>query len=60
MKENVAGRWWVQIHVGQSSCWKTVNSAVKGTCFESEKDKAAKGEGCVLPFICCAQDPVGL
>ena len=29
-----------------------------GTCFESGKDKAAKGEGWVPPFINCAQDTV--
>ena len=27
-----------------------------GTFFESEKDKAAKGERWALPFICCAKD----
>ena len=31
-----------------------------GTFFELGKDKAAKGEGWALPFICCAQNTVGL
>ena len=31
-----------------------------GTFFESEKAKAAKGEGWASPFINCAQDTVGL
>ena len=31
-----------------------------GTFFELGKDKAAKGEGWVLPFISYAQDTVGL
>ena len=38
----------------------SVSPAVNGSCFESEKDKAAKGEGWVLPFICCPIDTVGL
>ena len=31
-----------------------------GTCFESGKDKAAKGQEWVPPFINCAQDTVEL
>ena len=31
-----------------------------GTCFECGKLTAAKGEGWILPFICRAQDTVGL
>ena len=31
-----------------------------GIFFELGKDKAAKGEGWVPPFISCAQDTVGL
>ena len=30
-----------------------------GIFFESEKDKAARGEGWAPPFISCAQDKVG-
>ena len=30
------------------------------TFFESGKNKAAKGEGWAPPFICCAQDTLGL
>ena len=31
-----------------------------GTCFKSRKDKAVKRKPWVLPFICCAQNTVGL
>ena len=42
--------------------WKTlsVNPAVNGYRFELGKDKAAKGEGWALSFVCYAQDKVGL
>ena len=36
-----------------------VSPAVMGTCFESGKVKAAKGEGWVLSFICSAQVTMG-
>ena len=48
---------------GSTGDWKSlfVNPAVKmGTFFKSGKDKAGKGDGWVLPFICCAQVTVGL
>ena len=43
--------------------WKTlsVNPAVNGYLFlELGKVEAATGEEWALPFICCAQDTVGL
>ena len=38
----------------------STNSAVNGAFFELGKDKSAKGEEWAPPFICCAQDAVGL
>ena len=41
--------------------WKTQSIQKQmGIFFDPGKDKAAKGEGWDPPFICCAQDRVGL
>ena len=62
MVQKVAVRLWVRGWALPCEDWKTlsVNPAVNGTCFESGKDKAAKGERWALPFCSCAQDTVRL
>ena len=43
-----------------SPCDDLKTLSVNGTFFELRKDKAAKGDRWTTPFICCAQDTVGL
>ena len=57
--------WLEQLDYGTESRRKVVSSRLGvtlrlSTFFELGKVKAAKGEGWAPPFICCAQDTVGL
>ena len=60
MVQKVIGRSWVERWAKTFDNLKSVNPAVSGYFFESEKDKAAKGEESAPSFIFCAQDTVVL